>query len=553
MSTIWEPCRDSGLRFSVIAVLSRATVLILPLAAVSVLAACSSAATTADAGPPRPGGTLTLAIGSNPDCLDPQQAGTNASLNVGRQLVDSLTDQDPASGEIKPWLAQSWESNADSTSFTFHLRPGVTFSDGTALDAAAVKTSYDGVKALGAKSLLGSGYLAAYKGATVVDSQTVRFDFSAPSAQFLQASSTMSLGVLASAAYRKTPDQRCQGDGLIGSGPFVFSSYKQNSEVVVTKRKGYAWGSSLWKHQHEAYLDAVAYKIVPEPGVRTGSLLSGQLTATTEVQPVDEAQFQGNGFSEQTRPNPGVVFNLHANVTRGVLADEQVRQAITKAVNRQEVVDTVLSPNYKPATSILASTTPLYADLSHQLAFDPAGAARLLDADGWVPGPDGIRVKNGQRLSASVLFSPVFNQSQSVLELVQQQLRKIGFDLRLELHTNAEVLQVQQAGNYEFIWYNVTRADPDILRNNFSTKAGNRSHLQPGNGLDAQLDQQAATVDPAVRKPAAEQAQRLIVEHAYAIPVFELTQVVALGPDAHALGFEASSRLQLFDTWVSGS
>lgn len=496
---------------------------------------------------------MTIAVGSNPDCLDPQQASTNASLNVGRQLVDSLTDQDSSTGEIRPWLAQSWEINADSTGFTFHLRPGATFSDGTPVDAAAVKTSFDGIRALGARSALGSGYLAAYTGSTVVDPQTVRLDFSEPSAQFLQASSTMSLGILAPAAYRKTPDQRCQGDGLIGSGPFVFDGFKPNSDVVISKRKGYDWGSSLWGHQGEAYLDEVDFKIVPEPGVRTGSLASGQLTATTEVQPVDEAQFQGSGFSEETRPNPGIVFNLHANVTRGVLTDEVVRQAVSKGIDRQEVVDTVLSPNYKPATSILASTTPLWLDLSADLRFDPAGAQALLASDGWVPGPDGIRTKNGVRLSASVLFSSNFNQNESVLELIQQQLREIGFDLRIQLRTTAQTQQAQQSGDYEFLWYNLTRADPDVLRNVLSTKASNRSHLAPGNPLDVALDQEAATTDPAIRRPAAEQAQRLIVEHAYAIGVFELTQVVAGGPDAHAIGFEASSRLQLFDTWVSGS
>jgi peptide/nickel transport system substrate-binding protein len=526
---------------------------ILPVAAVAVLAAgCgSNAASNADAGPPQPGGTLTIAVGSNPDCLDPQQVATNAALNVGRQLVDSLTDQDPTSGEIKPWLADKWETNATSTSFTFHLRQGATFSDGTPVDANAVKTSFDGIRALGAKSQLGSGYLASYSGSTVLDPQTVRIDFSAPSAQFLQASSTMSLGVLAPAAYQKTPDQRCQGDGLIGSGPFVFQSFKSNADVVIAKRKGYNWGSSLWKHPGEAYLDKVDYKIVPEPGVRTGSLLSGQLDATTELQPVDEAQFKGNGFTETTRPNPGVVFNLQANVTRGVLADEKVRQAVLKGVNRQELVDTVLSPNYKPATSILASTTPLYTDLSSELAYDPAGAAALLDADGWVPGPDGIRTKNGQRLTAGVIFASVFNQSQSVLELAQQQLRKIGFDLQLQLHTTAETLQIQNAGNYDFLYYNVTRADPDILRNTFSTKSGNRSHLQPGTPLDSALDQESSTVDTATRKPAAEQAQRQIVDNAYSIPLFELTQVLASGSKAHAVNFEASSRLQLFDTWVS--
>ncbi len=525
-----------------------AALLALPL----LLTACSAAGTEqAASGPPKPGGTLRLGISSAPDCIDPQQTSTNASINVSRQLADSLTDQDPKSGEIKPWLAEKWESTADSTAFTFHLRAGATFSDGTPVDATAVKTSFDGLKALGTKAPLGYGYLAGYKGTTVVDPRTARIEFSAPSAQFLQASSTVSLAVLAPAAFKKTPEQRCQGDGLIASGPFVFKSLKQNQEIVLAKRTGYAWGSSLFKHQGEAYLDGIDYKIVPEPGVRTGSLASGQLDASTDVQPVDEPQFTGNGFSENVRPNPGVVFNLHANTTRGVLTDEKVRQAVLKGVDRTEVVNTVLTPNYKAATSILGSATPLVSDLSAQLAYDAKGAAALLDGDGWVPGADGIRTKNGQRLSAAVVFSPVFNQNRSVLELIQQQLRKIGFDLKIEQHTNAETTQLQLAGNYDFLWYNVTRADPDILRGQFSTKAGNRSKLTPGNPLDVALDAQSSTVDKAKREPAAEEAQKLIIEHAYAVPVFELTQVVALSSKAHGVDFEASSRLQLFDAWLS--
>ncbi|MEV6825039.1 ABC transporter substrate-binding protein [Amycolatopsis sp. NPDC051102] len=517
------------------------------------LTACAAAGTesAADAGPPKPGGVLRLGISSAPDCLDPQQVATNASINVARQLVDSLTDQDEKTGEITPWLAQKWDINADSTAFTFHLRPGATFSDGSPVDAAAVKASFDGIKALATKAQLGYGYLAAYRASTVVDPQTVRIEFSAPSAQFLQASSTVSLGVLAPAAFKKTPEQRCQGDGLIGSGPFVFESFKQNQEIVLAKRQGYAWGSAQFKHQGEAYLDKIDYKIVPEPGVRTGSLASGQLDAATDIQPVDEPQFTGNGFSENIRPNPGVVFNLHANTTRGVLTDEKVRLAVLKGVDRAEVVNTVLTPNYRAATSILGSATPLYTDLSAQLAHDQQGAAALLDGDGWVPGADGIRVKNGQRLSASIVFSPVFNQNRSVLELIQQQLRKIGFDLKIEQHTTAETTRIQLSGDYDFLWYNVTRADPDILRGQFSTKAGNRSKLTPGNPLDVALDAQSSTVDKDKRKPATDETQKLIVEHAYAIPVFELTQVVAVSAKAHAVGFEASSRLQLFDAWLS--
>ncbi|SER08570.1 ABC transporter substrate-binding protein [Actinokineospora terrae] len=527
-------------------------VLVLGLAAACGTTNAAGGGGGGDAGPPKPGGTLRLGISSNPDCLDPQQVGTNAALNVGRQLVDSLTDQDPANGKITPWLAEKWEVNADSTSFTFTLRKGATFSDGTPVDAAAVKGSFDGIKAIGPKAQLGNGYLAAYKGATVVDPSTVRLDFSAPSAQFLQASSTMSLGVLAPSAYRKSPEQRCQGDGLVGSGPFVFESFKSNQQIVITKRKGYAWGSPLWKHTGEAYLDKVEFRVVPEPGVRTGSLASGQLDAITDVQPVDEPQFAGNGFTEPVRANPGIVFNLHANTTRGVLTDLKVRQAVLKGVNRQEVTDTVLTKNYKPASSILGSATPLHLDLSKELAYDPDGAKKLLDEQGWAPGPDGIRVKDGTRLSAKIVFSLVFNQNQSVLELVQQQLRKIGFDLQIEQRTTAETQQLTLAGDYDFIWYNTTRADADILRQLFSTKAGNRSKLTAGNPLDATLDKQAATVDEATRKPAVEEAQRVIVEQAYAVPVFELTQVWGLGPKTHDVAFEASSRMRLFDAWLAG-
>src|ERR1700704_5838230 len=87
-----------------------------------------------------------------PPCLDPQQVGLNASLNIGRQLVDSLIDQDPQSGEFKPWLAESWQVNDTATSFTFKLRQGATFSDGTPVDASAVKNNFDAVVKLGAKA-----------------------------------------------------------------------------------------------------------------------------------------------------------------------------------------------------------------------------------------------------------------------------------------------------------------------------------------------------------------------------------------------------------------
>jgi peptide/nickel transport system substrate-binding protein len=516
-------------------------------------AACSgtggdNAAVVADAGPPQTGGTLTFALAADPTCLDPQQFGANASLNVGRQLVDSLTDQDPGTGEIKPWLATSWEVNPQATGFTFHLRPGVTFSDGTPLDGAAVKANLDAVVALGAKATIAGSYLSGYTGTTVLDPVTVRVDFGAPSAQFLQATSTMSLGLLSAATLAKTPEQRCQG-ALVGSGPFTLRSYKPNQAVELAKRAGYSWGSSLFGHPGEAYLNKLVFKIVPESGVRAGSLESAQVDGISDVQPQDEGRF-ASGYTVLTRPNPGVVFSLQANVARPIPGEDAVRRAIQKAVDRPELAQTVLTPKYKAATSALASVTPGWVDLSARLAHDPEGAKRLLDEAGWKPGPDGIRVKDGRRLSVDVIFAPLFNASQSVLELVQQELRKVGVDLKLRKLATGEQQQVQAAGDYDFAYYNVTRSDADILRTLFSTRTGNRLGIAAGD-LDTVLDDQAQNPDPTLRGAKIAQAQRIVVDRAYVIPLFELSQVHALGPKVHGLGFEASSRLQFHDTWVS--
>lgn len=205
-----------------------------------------------------------------------------------RQVVDSLTDQDPKTGKIVPWLAKSWDVSSDATTFTFRLRSGVTFSDGSKLTAQVVKDNFDAVPKLGALGTLAEGYLSGVKSTTVVAPLTVKVTFSQPNAQFLQATSTHSLGIESSASVKRTPQQKCS-DGVIGSGPFVLKQYVQNQSITLAKRTGYAWGSSRWSKNGEAYLDKLVFKVVPEAGVRAGSLQSGQVDAISTVGKANEA------------------------------------------------------------------------------------------------------------------------------------------------------------------------------------------------------------------------------------------------------------------------
>ncbi|GGK66218.1 ABC transporter substrate-binding protein [Nocardia camponoti] len=521
------------------------------VATATTLAACGTdSAGGGDAGPPQPGGTLRYGLSGAPTCSDPAQSGTNQTIYVARQIVDSLTDQDPATGKITPWLAKSWEVSPDAKVFTFHLADGVTFSDGTPLTADSVRDTFDAITKLGAaKATLGTSYLTGYVGTTAVDKLTARVEFKAPNAQFLQASSTPQLGILAASTNAKPAEARCAGDN-IGSGPFTYASYKQDQSVTLAKRAGYSWGSAVFAHQGEAYLDKIEFTVVPESGVRTGSLVSGQLDAISDALSQDEPQISSAGGRVLSTSNPGLVFGLQPNFTRGVLRDPVVRQALLPAIDRKQLVDTVLGPQFKPATSVLAANTPGYVDQS--LTYDPAKAKSLLEQAGWVPGPDGIRVRNGERLSAAVTFSAVFAGNQAILELVQQQLKQIGFDLKLDLVSTPESLARSASKDFDFSYGNSTRADGDILRTSFALAGRNLNGRGPIPALDAALDGQLSTIDTAARNAQLATAQREVLSNGLYIPTIELSQAIGAGRNTHDVKFEASARLQFFDTWVSG-
>ncbi|WP_405487901.1 ABC transporter substrate-binding protein [Nocardia sp. NBC_00511] len=532
----------------------RAVALTGALAATLTLAACGSGDSGGGggepSGPPQSGGTLRYGLSSAPTCSDPAQSGTNQTIYVTRQIVDSLVDQDPASGALRPWLADTWNYTADAKSFTFHLKDGITFSDGTPLTADSVRKNFDSIVALGGvKAPLGASYLSGYVGSVALDPRTVRIEFSAPNAQFLQAVSTPQLGIQADATIGKSAEERCQG-GNIGSGPFTYAEWKQNASATLAKRAGYQWGSGVFASQGEAHLDKIAFTVVPESGVRTGSLASGQLDAISDALPQDIKQIEGGGGRAQFTANPGVVFGLQPNVTRGPLRDPAVRTALLPAINRKELVETVLGPQFKPATGVLAANTPGYVDLSTRVTYDPDAAKKQFDQAGWVPGADGIRVKDGQRLSAAVLFSPVFAGNQAILELTQQQLKAVGFELRLEPVSVADSIVRQNNKDFDFAYYNTTRADGDILRATFAFDQRNLNVRPAGDNLDVLLTQQLATTDADARARLIGDAQRAVLDDGLWIPTIELSQAIGVGGKVAGVKFEASARLQFHDTWL---
>lgn len=536
----------------------------LALTAALGLSACGSGSEHSAAGPvgdPVPGGTLKVAF--FPDnaafaCVDPFQTYWTEHRTVIRNVADSLTDQDPDSGEIKPWIAQSWEISPDGKEYTFHLRDGVTFSDGSPLDAAAVKANFDGFKATVAETAgaaFGSSYILGFDHAEVVDPKTVKLVFSAPNSSFLQATSTTNLALISPASFGNTIEQRCLGD-YVASGPFTLQSYKPNEATILQKRPDYNWGSALSKNTGAPYLDTVEFSYVAEDSVRTGNLVSGAIDIAWPRNPFtveDRALIQSSGATVESRPLPGVSYTHWPNVSPGrPLSDPKVRQALLKAIDVKTYAATMFGDDFPIVGGAFNSTTPFFVDESALLGYDPDGAAQLLDEAGWKLGDGGYRYKGGQKLTL-VLPVAQFNVG---TELVQDQLKKVGFDLQIDVTTTAERPAKLKNGQYDLTETYFTRADPGALQfildpalANSKAVAQNATDPETKAQVLALFAKATQTTDPQQTKQAYADLQALLIEKGVAFPLFERVQFAGIGNKVHGFAFTSESFLKLNDVW----
>ncbi|ELY4599868.1 TIGR04028 family ABC transporter substrate-binding protein [Cronobacter malonaticus] len=515
---------------------------------------------TASAAPVK-GGTLIYLEQQAHTTLYPPAGGFYPNGGILNQITDKLTWQNPKTLEIEPWIAQSWSSNADKTEYTFKIRPGVTFSDGTPLDANAVAKNFD-TYGLGNKAqrLPVSEVINNYQRSEVVDPLTVKFYFSKPSPGFLQGTSAIGSGLVSLSTLARNLDELGDARHIIGSGPFVVQSETLGREVNLTARKDYQWGPKNSAQQGPANLDGIKIVVTPEDSVRIGALLAGQADAIRQVQAYDEKQAADQQFPVYAAPTRGVNDSIAFRPANPLVADLKVRQALLHATNARQIADTLFSPNYPVATSVVAKSAPGYRDLSARLTFDPALANRLLDEAGWQKGANGIRTKAGQPLSLTVYESLPQPQNKEVLQLVAQQWKQVGVQLNVRAgDAGTKAQDSLDPAKTPVNVVEVGRADPDVIKSQFHPL--NRDALLQKGGLSQKTDfiddklntlltTIASEVDPQKRLGAAGDAQAYLIDNAYIIPIFEEPQVYAAAPWVKNLTFEAVGRPSFYGVWL---
>ncbi|WP_345830072.1 TIGR04028 family ABC transporter substrate-binding protein (plasmid) [Pantoea sp. BRR-3P] len=511
---------------------------------------------------PVKGGTLIYLEQQAHTNLYPPAGGFYPNGGILNQITDKLTWQNPKTLQVEPWIAESWSSNADKTEYTFKIRPGVTFSDGTPLDANAVAKNFD-TYGLGNKAqrLPVSEVINNYDRSEVIDPLTVKFYFKKPSPGFLQGTATIGSGLVSLSTLQRSFDQLGDARHIIGSGPFVVSDEKLGREVDLTARKDYQWGPKNSAQQGPANLDGIKFIVTPEDSVRIGALLAGQADFIRQVQAYDEKQAQQQNFPIYAAPTRGVNDSISFRPDNPLVSDVKVRQALLHATNAQQVVQTLFSPNYPQATSVIATSAAGYVNLSDKLKYDPTLAKKLLDEAGWKPGSDGIREKDGKKLALAVYESLPQPQNKEVLQLVAQQWRQVGVALAVKAgDAGSRVLDNLDPLKTPLVVSEVGRADPDVVKSQFYPtnrdallqKGGSSDKVQNfrDDKLNTLLLNISSEVDPAKRLAVTGDAQRYLLEQAYVIPIFEEPQVFAGAPWLKGIDFEAVGRPSFYGAWL---
>lgn len=483
------------------------------------------------AGEPTNGGDITFLIDSLGDTWIPNNSAISSFQgHIWGHVTDKLLYVD-ADGNVSPWIAERWEQNDSATEFTLHLKTGVTFSDGTSLDASAVVANLDiwyagrkneGINPIGL-------FPKTYDHAEAVDATTVKVFFKKPTLGFIPTLGYHGSILISPKTIAQPAAQQADLSKTSGSGPYVVDSWKEGDFVKLVKRKDYNWGPAAVGHTGPAYLDTITYKLVSEPSLRVAAVQSGQADVAYNASPQELESLKAEGFTIATPRYLGFVNGWAINTKLAPYDDVKVRQALQAGINRQEIIDTVYTPDWKLATSFIQSNVPGATDQSNLLAYNPDRAEKLLDEAGWIKGAGGIRTKNGEPLLLTLYSNPYLATSKSVDELIAQQLGKIGWKVSIRAYDVVTFGQKVKYGGAAVPAYEVTRSFIDAgTVASILTNANNGENWfaldESDKTLNELRDKIASAGSTETRKPLLDELQKYILDQGYFIPRTQIVQ-----------------------------
>jgi peptide/nickel transport system substrate-binding protein len=450
-------------------------------------------------GQARRGGTLRVGLDVDADTLDPRLTKNTSGFRLKELAFNGLVAINP-DYSAAPDLAEKWE-NPDEKTWVFHLRQGVKFHDGSNLTANDVKYTYESVLDQNFNSPARAFYLSV-DSVEATDPNTVKFTLKAPFAPFL---SYMDLAIVPQASGTKSDF----GTKPIGTGPFKVDTWNTGDSIDLSAYDGFYAG--------RANLDRVRVRVVPDNSARVVALESGDLDfVQSPLSPQDVSRIQSAGKLKVDRtPAAGYTY-VNLNTADPILSDKKVRQALSYLVNKQQIIDTIYKGIGKPANGPIVPGMWAYSADVPSYDYNPEKAKQLLDDAGWKAGADGIRTKDGNRMSLVVRTHSEDPDRKQLIQVLQSEFQKVGIDATTNTVEFPALFQDVQDGKFQVVvigWLNLS--DPDRATFRQFTIDGTANYGKYKNDqVDSLLKQARTTLDQTKAKQLYADAVKQLVDDA---------------------------------------
>ena len=547
--------------------------LTLPVLAATALLALSACTTTganegeggAAASTPTPGGTLTYFANTEPPVWDGQRIPSLNANSINSSIFDTVVAQ-ADDGTYKPGLATKWEISDDGLTYTFTLRDGVTFHDGTPFNAEVLKQNLDRPLAEPDLATVSTGIAST----RVVDEYTLEVVLSRQNAAFIHALSTPHWPIYSGKVLSEhtSAELAASPELSIGTGAFKVSEYQKGSKLVLERNEEYDWAPETWGHEGPAYLDEVVIQFVPETQARIGALTSGQADAIDQIPPLNIPEVEGAGLTVLEKDNTGTPYYVALNPNLAPFDDKNVRLAFRESVDIDGLLKGVYAGVYKKAWSTTLPGTPPEGSFDETLegswGYDPEHAAKLLDAAGYTEvDSDGYRVKNGERLTLRWSVDSLYQQTdqrQQLGEAIASSLKDAGFEvIRTPYDTAAYTAQLAKGEHH---LADSSRGFADVGTSVYPFTTGGIPSSNGGSGInygllsDPAIDDAyrviSSSLDPAERIAAAKQVQHRIIDEGYVVPIYVPKKIVGTTDSVQGWKFDAVGYTDsFFDVWLT--
>lgn len=476
--------------------------------------------------------TINVAMDVDAETYNPIHYNNTTANRVAQLIYDGLIILD-ATQTAQPALAESWEINEDSTVWTFHIRQGVKFHDGSDCTAADVKYTFEEMLDENNNSPYRSRYTSVASIDTP-DDYTVVFNLSDSNIPMMV---YMDLPILPEGAM----DIDGFGTAPVGTGPYSVASYELNSKTVLKANPDYWRGTPATEN--------IIIHVINDNSTRLAAVEAGDVDFVhSPLTASDLALVEGNEDLVMTKV-PGLGFTyLGLNVADPITGDLAVRKAIAYMADKESISNVIYSGMDTPAvTPILTSSWASEGLTCYEYNKDMAIAT--LEEAGWVDSDgDGIREKDGVKLAFTLATHTDDSSRFQVVEFMQNQLKSIGMDVSVsttEWATFSADMTNQTLTAWVAGWLNVI--DPDKVYGMFHSTGGNNFGAYNNPEIDALLDEGRQSGDQEVRKAAYQKIGQFVTDDVWYINLVEQAYVCITS--AKMEGYELNPSGSVFSLW----